>query len=266
VRSPAPVAALGRRDRIVIAGCIAGAAALAWAYLVHLRGAMSSSVASPSSMAAMGMAIDAPWSAADVVLTWIMWSVMMVGMMAPSAAPVLLLFAEMEARRSRKRVPMTVVVFATGYLLLWLGFSAAAALVQGGLHTAALLSSAMAVSSGRIAGAVLITAGVYQLTPAKGACLRHCQSPLGFLMSRWRDGTAGAFGMGLRHGVYCLGCCWAVMLVLFAVGVMNLAWVGALTVFILLERWGQAGMHVARVGGAVMVAAGIFLASGGSGR
>jgi len=251
---------------MLIVCCIAVAAALAWAYLVHLSREMSSSMASAASMAAMGMATDAPWNGTDVFLTWIMWSVMMLGMMAPSAAPVLLLFAEMEAGRARKRVPMTVVVFAAGYLLLWLGFSAAAALVQSGLHTAALLSPAMTVSSGRIAGAVLVAAGVYQLTPAKGACLRHCQSPLGFLMSRWRDGAAGAFGMGLRHGVYCLGCCWAVMGVLFVVGVMNLAWVGALTVFILLERWGRGGMHVARVGGVVMVAAGIFLASGGGGR
>jgi predicted metal-binding membrane protein len=144
-------------------------------------------------------------------------------------------------------------------LAIWLGFSAAAALAQSALHQAALLSPAMTILSARVSGAILIGAGAYQLTPAKSACLRHCQSPLGFLMSNWRDGARGAVWMGSRHGLYCLGCCWAAMGVLFVVGVMNLAWVGLLTVFILLERFGRAGMLAARSGGIVMVAAGVLL-------
>ena len=112
--------------------------------------------------------------------------------------------------------------------------------------------------AGWMNSALLIAAGVYQLTPAKRACLEHCQSPLGFLMSHWRDGPAGTYQMGIRHGIYCLGCCWALMAVLFAVGVMNLAWVGALTVFILLERIGRRGALVARVGGVLMVGLGIL--------
>ena len=259
MRSSSPVAVLPRRDRVVIACCIVGVTALAWAYLVHLRRQMSVPTDAMTIMASMGMATDAPLDAADLFMTWVMWSVMMIGMMSASAAPVVLLFAGTQARRDRHGVRVAVPVFVLGYLLIWLTFSAAAALAQSALHQAALLSPAMTIVSSRLSGAILIGAGVYQLTPAKSACLRHCQSPLGFLMSNWSDGARGAVRMGLRHGLYCLGCCWAAMGVLFVVGVMNLAWVGLLTVFILLERFGRPGMLAARVGGIVMVAAGVFL-------
>lgn len=205
----------------------------------------------------MGMPANASLSATDLFMTWVMWSVMMIGMMSPSAAPVVLLYAGTQARRDRHRVH--VALFGLGYLAIWLGFSAVAALAQGALHQAALLSPAMSILSARVSGAILIGAGVYQLTPAKSSCLRHCQSPLGFLMSNWGDGARGAVRMGSRHGVYCLGCCWAAMGVLFVVGVMNLAWVGLLTMFILLERFGRPGMVAARLGGIVMVAAGVLL-------
>jgi len=188
-----------------------------------------------------------------------MWSVMMIGMMSPSAAPVLLLFGEMQSRRPEHEGRGAIAVFGLGYLAIWLGFSAAAALAQSALLQIGWLSPAMSVPSARLGGAILVAAGIYQLTPAKHACLRHCQSPLGFLMSNWSDGARGAVWMGLRHGLYCLGCCWAAMGVLFVVGVMNLAWVGLLAVFILLERFGRAGMLAARVGGIVMVAAGVLL-------
>jgi predicted metal-binding membrane protein len=211
-------------------------------------------------MASMGMVANAQIGAADLFMTWIMWSVMMIGMMSASAAPVLLLFAATQARRDRDGVRVVVPMFGLGYLAVWLGFSAAATLAQSALHQAALLSPAMNIASSRLSAAILIGAGVYQLTRAKNVCLTHCQSPLGFLMSNWRDGVRGAARMGFRHGLYCLGCCWATMGVLFVVGVMNLAWVGLLTAFILLERLGRAGVLAARIGGILMVAAGAFLA------
>lgn len=216
----------------------------------------------PMAMPGMAMTMGAPWRAADFALTFTMWGVMMVGMMGPSAAPVLLLFAAAHARRAERGAPAVVLLFGLGYLTMWLGFSAFATLAQWALHQAALLSSTMAVTSPRLAGALLVAAGVYQLTPLKNACLAHCQTPIGFLMSHWRDGPSGAFRMGLGHGLYCLGCCWALMAVLFVVGVMNLAWVGVLTVFILLERVGRIGARVARVGGAAMVGLGVFLIAG----
>ena len=144
-----------------------------------------------------------------------------------------------------------------GFLLCLL--SACAALAQWALHETAMLSPAMATSSPYLAGAILIVAGAYQLTPWKGACLTHCRSPLGFLMTNWHDGRLGALQMGARHGAYCLGCCWGLMCVLFVVGVMNLVWVAALTGFVLLEKIGPAGTVVARVAGAVMVLVGILL-------
>jgi predicted metal-binding membrane protein len=259
VRSQTAVAGLIRRDRVVITSCIVLVTALAWVYLVNLHNQMSSPQAPETSMAAMGMVINAPWGASDVFLTFLMWAVMMVGMMSATAAPVLVLFSGMQARDGGRGALSPVLLFALGYITIWVGFSAFAAAAQWALHDGALLSSGMAASSSRVAGAILIAAGAYQLTPAKGACLRQCQSPLGFLLGNWRDGAAGALQMGLRHGVYCLGCCWALMCVLFAVGVMNLAWVAALTAFILVEKFGLTGATVSRLGGVMMLVYGVLV-------
>jgi len=247
-----------RRDRILIATCILLICALAWAYLVHLGALASSIQASATTMAGMGMPMDAPRGATGVLLTFTMWAVMMVGMMGPTAAPVLLLLAASHARREERGVPTIVLLFGLGYLMIWLGFSVAATFAHSALNEAMLLSPAMTVGSPHVAGALFVGAGVYQLTPYKNRCLEHCQTPVGFLMSHWREGPGGAFQMGLRHGLYCLGCCWALMALLFAVGVMNLTWVAVLTVFILAERVGKS-VVVARVGGAVMIGVGVFL-------
>jgi predicted metal-binding membrane protein len=258
VRSQSAVAVPFRRDRIVITSCILLVTALAWTYLLHLNHQMSS--ATPETMMAeMGMTIAAPWDASDFFFTFLMWAVMMVGMMSATAAPVLLLFSDMQAKDGHRDKTGTVLLFALGYIAVWTVFSASAALAQWALHQGALLSSSMAATSKILAGAILIAAGAYQLTPTKIACLRQCQSPLGFLLGNWRSGATGAFQMGLRHGVYCLGCCWALMCVLFVVGVMNLAWVAALTAFILLEKFGRTGALVARVGGAAMIAFGVLV-------
>jgi predicted metal-binding membrane protein len=182
---------------------------------------------------------------------------MMVGMMAPTAIPMLLLFASAWSGRGQSGASLAALTFALGYIAVWTGFSAFAAVAQGALHQAALLSGAMAASSDHLAGAILIAAGAYQLTLWKSKCLTHCRSPLGFLMANWREGKLGAFRMGIRHGMFCLGCCWALMCVLFVVGVMNLLWVGALTGFVLIEKIGPVGIIVARVAGATMVVLGI---------
>ena len=210
-------------------------------------------------MAAMGMTMDIPWRAADVCFTFAMWAVMMVGMMTASAAPMVLLFAGMHRGRGAKRTPRVVAAFGAGYLFIWTAFSGGAALAQWAMHQAAMLSPAMATSSAPLSGAILIAAGVYQLTPIKGTCLTKCRSPLGFLMSHWREGAAGALRMGIEHGTYCLGCCWALMCVLFVVGVMNLAWVAAIAVFVLVEKIGPAGALVARIAGAAVIVAGALV-------
>jgi predicted metal-binding membrane protein len=242
---------------LIVWACIALITVLAWTYLLHLDREMSSSMAHDRMMAEMGMTMDMPRTSADLFFTFAMWAVMMIGMMAGPATPMLLLFAGMQRTRAAGPVPMALPLFGLGYLAVWTAFSACAAIAQEALHRAALLSPVMAASSPRVAGAILIAAGAYQLTPFKGACLTQCRSPLGFLMSSWRDGAAGAFRMGLSHGLYCLGCCWALMCVLFAVGVMNLLWVAALTVLVLLEKAGPFGAIAARVTGVIMIAVGV---------
>jgi predicted metal-binding membrane protein len=258
VHSPSAAAALSRRDRAFISTCLVVISALAWAYLVHLDRQMSSSMAHDTMMAEMGMQMDMSWTSADVFFTFAMWVVMMVGMMAPSAAPVLLLFAATRARRQARGVSLAALMFGLGYVTVWVGFSACAALAQWALHETTMLSPSMAASSPYLAGAILIGAGAYQLTPWKGACLTQCRSPLGFLMTSWRNGQVGALQMGVRHGAYCLGCCWALMCVLFVVGVMNLVWVAALAGFVLIEKTGPAGAMIARLAGAAMMLVGIF--------
>jgi predicted metal-binding membrane protein len=261
--APSLVAALPRRDLVLISTCIVLVTALAWVYLIHLDRQMSASMAHDKMMAEMGMSemgmmMDMPWTAADAVLTFAMWVVMMIGMMAGTAAPVLLLFAAGNTRRGERGASLAVLLFGLGYLAVWTGFSALATLAQWALHRAAMLSPAMAASSPKLAGVILIAAGAYQLTSWKSACLAHCRSPLGFLMTNWREGKLGALRMGSYHGVYCLGCCWALMCVLFAVGVMNLVWVALLTGFVLIEKIGPAGAVAARVAGAAMVVRGIL--------
>lgn len=253
------VAAVLSRDRYVISICLAIITVLSWTYLVHLSRHPSSEVEYARIMAAMGMAVDRPWTPLDGVLTFAMWSVMMVGMMTGSAAPMMVFFAGAHAKRHPRGGWSRVLLFGVGYLVIWIGFSAIATVTQWALQRASLLSDVMAASKPGLAAAIVIVAGVYQLTPFKGACLSHCRSPLGFLMTHWQEGAAGAFHMGATHGLFCLGCCWALMIVLFAVGVMNLAWVAALTILVLIEKLTSSGLVVSRVSGLAMIGFGVRL-------
>lgn len=217
-----------------------------------------------------GSGIVAPqmqaWGLVDILLLFIMWTVMMVAMMLPSATPMILLFRTVaERRRSRGGSHTSTAVFVLGYVLAWTGFSALATAAQWGLHRAALLSPMMVSTSSVLGGLLLITAGLYQWTPLKGACLTSCRSPLGWLTTEWREGTRGALVMGLRHGGYCVGCCWALMALLFVAGVMNLLWVAALAVLVLLEKTLPRGIQVARALGVLMAAWGGWLLVGGPG-
>jgi predicted metal-binding membrane protein len=249
-------ASLSRRDRILIPSCIVLITLIAWAYLIRLDRQMTADM--QQMVAAMGM-MNMPWTATDAVLNFAMWAVMMVGMMLPSASPMLMLFAATQARSGNRRVSAATLSFGSGYLTVWTCFSLGATLAQWGLHQAALLSPAMASSSILLNGVILLAAGAWQLTPWKGMCLVHCRGPLGFFMTHWRAGRFGAFRMGFSHGAYCLGCCWALMCVLFVVGVMNLIWVAALTAFVLVEKIGPAGAFVARFTGVAMIALGIVI-------
>ena len=185
---------------------------------------------------------------------------MMMAMMLPSATPMILLVAGVERqRRDRGHPAVPTAMFAAGYLLVWTGFSLAAALAQWGLHNAALLSPMLASTSPALGGLLLVGAGVYQWLPLKSACLGHCRSPLPFLGVHWREGSAGALAMGVRHGLYCLGCCWALMGLLFVAGVMNLLWVAAIAALVLVENVAAAGPWHGRGAGLVMIGAGAWM-------
>jgi predicted metal-binding membrane protein len=195
-----------------------------------------------------------------------MWAVMMAGMMAPSALPFLMTFAAMARRRRARASPLLrTAAFAGGYFAVWTGFSALAAALQAGLQAALFLSPASMRLTAPLSGAVLMAAGVYQWTPFKDACVRLCRSPVGFLVSEWRDGAAGAGRMGLRHGLYCLGCCWLLMLLPFAVGVMSTGWMLAITAFVLAEKAFRGGEAMARWGGAALVIYGGWVIRSGGG-
>jgi predicted metal-binding membrane protein len=256
---PQPVLdALLRRDRAVVGAGLASVTLVAWLYLLHVAHDMP-----VDDMAAMpGMAMTTAWTARDAALTFAMWAAMMVGMMLPTAAPMTLLFATINRRRVESGpAPVPTGVFVGGYLAVWTAFSAAAALGQWGLQRAALLSTETLAVVPLAGGTLLVAAGAYQLTPLKYACLSRCRSPLAFIMNEWREGLRGAFVMGLRHGMACVGCCWALMALLFVAGVMNLLWVAAIAAFVLVEKIAPAGRVLSVASGALLVAWGIWVAA-----
>jgi len=242
-----------RRDRLVMGVGLAALVLLAWIDLIRMAGAMRAAAGEAAMHAAMGMADGHAWGVGDFSGLASMWAVMMLAMMLPSAAPVMLLIVGVYRRRGGRDASLAMPVFAAGYLAAWTAFSLAAAGAQVLLHRAALLSPAMAGGSRPFMAAVLVVAGLYQWLPVKAACLAHCRSPLDFLTRHWREGVGGAFGMGLRHGWFCVGCCWALMALLFVVGVMNLAWVAALAAFVLVEKMARRGPFVGRIGGALLI-------------
>jgi len=242
------LAAIVKRDRAVAAAGVVALSGLAWLYLARLAGGMR---AMPG-MEAMEMAPE-PWRASDAALALAMWAVMMVAMMLPSASPMILLFITIARTRAAAGGFTHLGLFVAGYLLVWGGFSVAATAGQWALREAALLSEPAMKVAPRVGAAVLLVSGVYQVTPLKRACLARCQSPLGFLLGEWRAGAAGALRMGVRHGLFCLGCCWALMALLFAGGVMNLAWIAAITAFVLAEKLLPAPRAISWMSGAVLI-------------
>ncbi|MDE2004165.1 MAG: DUF2182 domain-containing protein [Betaproteobacteria bacterium] len=251
-----------RHDRWVTLGSLAVVVVIAWLYLWHAATGMdqaSMSMPGMPGMRAVPRAIDAM----ALVLTFVMWTVMMAGMMLPSAAPTVLLYGAMVRRNGARGTALPGVgIFASAYLLVWAGFSVAATLLQTLLEQASLLTPALAVASARVAALALIVAGVYQLTPLKQSCLGKCRNPLEFFLARWRAGPGGAFRMGLEHGAYCVGCCWALMLLLLVAGVMNLAWVALIAAFVLVEKLFPAARLVSRLASAALILSGLLLLAG----
>ncbi len=249
-----------RRDRIVVLSCLALIVALAWAYVSSLASEMQNVEMTPEmAMPQMQQA----WGVTGFALTFVMWTVMMVAMMTPSAAPMILMFAGVNRRRQKQHVPyVPTSVFLVGYLVVWAAFSILATTAQWGLHAASLLSPMMVSTTPVLGGILLLVAGIYQWTPLKHACLSKCRSPLGFVLNEWREGRWGAFLMGLKHGSYCTGCCWSLMALLFVAGVMNLLWVAAIAGFILLEKMAPAGQRMGQAAGVLLAGWGVLLVAG----
>jgi predicted metal-binding membrane protein len=256
-RSTAP---LHLDDRLARRSSRSGAALLclgvviAWSYLVWMAWGMHHMDVEMALMPAM-----TNWQALDLLLVWVMWALMMAGMMLPSATPMLLGFAAVGHRVSPPRPTTHSLAFAAGYLLVWTGFSATATLVQWFLLEQRLVSPMMEVTSRWMGGVLLVGAGAYQFTHWKVACLGLCRAPMDFLVKYWRPGTRGALAMGLRHGAYCLGCCWALMALLFVLGVMNLLWIVALTLLVLAEKTLPRTQWVRRIGGGGLCGWGLWI-------
>jgi predicted metal-binding membrane protein len=238
-----------RHDRLVTIGALGIAIILAWGYLL-LMPTPDNGMAGMAMMEPMAM----PWSWDYALLMVGMWALMMAAMMLPGAAPTILLVAALARRQEAQgQAPMRAGVFAWGYLAVWTSFSIAAAALQWALDQMAMLTSDMAVASAMVAGLIVAVAGVYQWTPLKRACLTHCRSPIDAITHYWRAGVFGAFSAGVRHGLYCLGCCAVLMGLLFAGGIMNLAWIAGITVLVLAEKVAPGGQILSRAIGAALV-------------
>ncbi len=246
---------LDRARGAVVVGLL-GFAAASWAYLGFVAsqmGNMASVLAAPMTSA---------WSVTETALMVLMWVVMMAAMMLPSAVPMVVAYDRMD-RRSPAGITGSTVVFVAGYVVVWAAFAVAATGLQWLLQSMALVDGMGETTQTGLAGVLLVTAGVFQFTPVKRRSLGACRTPLGFLTTSWRPGKQGALAMGLHHGTLCLKCCWAVMILLFVLGVMNLIWVAALAIFVLAEKVSRRGEGVSWAGGVVMILWGVGVAVGG---
>jgi predicted metal-binding membrane protein len=251
-----------RRDRAIVGLALAALTLLAWAYLLWVAALEPGGATMPMSagMAMAPMSSGSPLTA--FAFTFAMWAVMMVGMMTPSATPMILLYARVGRQGAAAGSPIAATgFFAGGYLLAWTAFAIAAAAAQRTLEEALLMTPEMASASRPLSGLILIGAGLYQWTSAKDACLRNCQSPLAFLHRNggFRRDPLGALALGARHGLYCIGCCFALMAVLFVVGIMNLLWVAVLAAFVLVEKLAVTGVRLSRAAGILLAIAGVWL-------
>lgn len=243
-----------KRDRAIVMTGLVLVTALAWAYVFYLAHG-TKEAATPHIQ---------PLGGLDFLLAFVMWAVMMTAMMVPSAAPTILIFATINRKRREQGNPFVHIgFFLLSYLAAWAGYSALAAVTQWGLHNAAMLSPKMALASPILSGGLLLTAGVFQFTPLKYACLTRCRTPVGFIMTEWREGRRGAFIMGLRNGNYCVGCCWALMALIFVAGVMSLLWMAIIAAFVLLEKVAPGGRRVSHISGLLFIAWGIWMVVGG---
>jgi predicted metal-binding membrane protein len=265
--STSALEAILRHDRAIIIASLAVLTALAWSDLVWLANdmAMGGMDMSGYRMIPAGQALmmpaNAPWHPIEFGYVFAMWVAMMIGTMTPSAAPMILVYARVGRQAVEGRPFASVAWFVGGYLLAWIAFSVVATSAQWALERAALLTPMMASASKVVGSTLLILAGLYQWTPLKDVCLSQCQAPLGFILSRggFQGAATSSLTLGFRHGIYCLGCCWALMVLLFAPDVMNLFWIAAFAILVLLEKVMPSGRVIARIAGVASFAGGVWM-------
>jgi predicted metal-binding membrane protein len=259
------IEAVLRREDLAVIGALLTLVLLAW--IAVLLGAGTGM--DPAAMSGWFMplrlpaSLSAEWTLSYWLIAFFMWATMMVAMMLPSASPMVLLYARVARQAERQRrmgnASAKIAAFASAYLGLWILFSALATALQWGLEHAGVMSAMMSSRVAPLSGALLIAAGLYQLTPLKAVCLKHCRAPAQFIAAHWRPGVGGAWRMGLAHGLYCIGCCAVLMLLLFVGGVMNLVWIAALTLFVAIEKLAPFGERAAKAIAALLVAGGVLL-------
>ncbi|MGH6866335.1 MAG: DUF2182 domain-containing protein [Methyloceanibacter sp.] len=254
-----------RRESAVVLAAIVVLALLAWLALLAGAGTGMAPAAMSGWWPPMGLppAESWPWTPFYWLIAFFMWAVMMVAMMLPSASPLVLLYAKVVRRTEREgrrfEASASVAALASGYLSLWILFSAFAVALQFALERSGLISAMMSSRSALLSGALLIAAGFYQFSPLKTACLKHCRGPAAFVSAHWRPGVIGAWRMGLLHGAYCVGCCAMLMLLLFVGGMMNLIWIAGLTLFVAFEKFAPFGEAVSKLAAVVLICAGVLL-------
>jgi predicted metal-binding membrane protein len=257
-----PLEYILKRDRTVVMISLALVVVLAAAYTLMGMG-MNMSALTMTRMAVEmpGMAMQpVGWTPVYALVVFLMWCVMMIAMMLPSAAPMVLMHAAVGRKSQRAERPLgSTAIFVAGYLAVWTVFSLVATAAQWGLESFGIVTGMMEVASPAIAGLVLIGGGLYQLTPLKGACLKHCQQPLTFVIHHWRPGMAGAFRMGLEHGCYCLGCCLFLMALLFVGGIMNLIWIAGIAIYVGVEKFAVGHRWLTIATGVILTAAGLVV-------
>jgi len=259
--------ALLRRERLIVGTGVIFLCLLCWLHIFLGAGTGMSTLATTSWQfppPARISSTTAPWDSSYWIIVTLMWWIMMIAMMVPSAAPTILLYARV-CRHAQKKgqvddAVIPTAAFVAGYLLAWLVFSLAATALQWSLERAGLMHAMMMWSTNSVlSGLFLLVAGIYQLSPMKSVCLKHCRAPADFLSRSWRNGQSGAVRMGLEHGFYCVGCCWFLMALLFVGGIMNLVWIAGLAVFVLVEKLAPHGHSIGRASGLLMIAAGGYL-------
>jgi predicted metal-binding membrane protein len=227
-----------RYDRAIVIALVLAVAGLAWTYTAYQADQMDEMDAAMWREMAMSMNEMPPtWTLLSTFLLFVMWTAMMAAMMVPGVTPMVMAFATINRRRRERAVPyVPTAVFLAGYLVIWAGFSIGATALQWLLQRIGLVTTMMQSASYWLSTVLFLAAGLYQFSPLKQRCLAYCRSPDGFILTEWRDGALGAAIMGLRHGLFCLGCCAALMVLLFAMAVMDLRWVAALTVLVTAEK------------------------------